>query len=654
MINVVEKLQRMIRPEALNKNTPWIWSPGIGTDVWEMFCACITGELETVQRLVDKDPSLIRSHYEYRTPLYFAVRENQLDVARFLLARGAHPIGLAWNDSFLQITRDRGYVQMEKLLQEHNAGVVGASPDGDLVAAAIRERDLPAMRRLLDSSPGLLHAGDARSNQPIHWAVMTRQIDVIDELLARGADINARRFDGARPIHLSNGDYHYRGWRDVPKDIATTPADVLAHLMARGAEIDICTAAHLGDLNRVKALLDQDPSLANRLSDYCGYYLGSGAPLRNAAAKGHLEIVRLLLARGADPNLPEEGIAPKGHALYAAVYNRHIEVARLLLEHGAYPNPEVESSADALSIALMNGDEPMIDLLCSYGAARNVQLMAHYGDVRTAAAVFAANPALAGDPGALASAAGNGHEGFVRLMLRHQPDLATRLGVGGRTRELTELLFAHGMNPSRPDWLRITPLHRFAESGDVENAAMFIDHGADLHARDEELSSTPLGYAAKFGKILMVELLLRRGARPNLPDDPAWATPLAWATRRGHDRIVQLLKQYEEKGTLPLRTLEEYESVAQDLVDAYSSGDAGALRRLADHFQPGRPATWEQLRRHTRQRLGKPPDSENQRDTLAVADAQLLIARSHGFESWAGLTKDIESATEARKHENFG
>src|SRR6185436_11236389 len=99
-----------------------------------------------------------------------------------------------------------------------------------------------------------------------------------------------------------------------------------------------------------------------------GYYLGSGAPLRNAAAKGHLEIVRLLLARGADPNLPEEGIAPKGHALYAAVYNRHIEVARLLLEHGAYPNPEVESSADALSIALMNSDTGMIDLLASYGA----------------------------------------------------------------------------------------------------------------------------------------------------------------------------------------------------------------------------------------------------------------------------------------------
>ena len=72
----------------------------------------------------------------------------------------------------------------------------------------------------------------------------------------------------------------------------------------------------------------------------------------------------------------------------------------------------------------------------------------------------------------------------------------------------------------------------------MESAAIFIDHGADLHARDEEICSTPLGWAAKFGQTPMVEFLLRRGAKPNLPDDPPWATPLAWATRRGHHEIV--------------------------------------------------------------------------------------------------------------------
>jgi ankyrin repeat protein len=538
----------MIGPEALKKNELLKWSPGRGNDVWELFCACITGDLATVNRLVDKDPSIVRSHYAYRTPIYFAVRENQAAVVAFLLKHGADPLSLAVNDSLLDICRDRGYVELGKLLEANLASTQGASSKGEAVASAIRERNLQKVRSLLDTSPELLHAGDGRSNQPIHWAVMTRQIDVIDELLARGADINAARFDGARPIQLTNGDYNYRGWRDVPQDWPTTPAQVLAHLRKCGAYCDICTACHIGDLERVQDLLDQDPSLANRVSEYVTYYLGSGAPLKNAAANDHIEIVKLLLERGADPNLREEGIAPNGHALYSAVANGHYEIAKLLLEHGAYPNPEVESSADALSRAISNSDQPLISLLCSYGAARGVHLLAYSGDVQTAAAVFAANPALADDPEALTNAAGQGHDGFVRLLLRYQPDLPKRMmfpswSVGAKTRELNELLFAHGMNPSQPDWLLVTPLHQFARRGDLENAALFIDHGADLHARDEDICSTPLGWAAKHGKKSMVEFLLQRGAKPNLPDDPPWATPLAWAIRRGHSEIAELLIQ---------------------------------------------------------------------------------------------------------------
>ncbi len=535
-------MDRMVRPEALKSDQPLVWSTGTGVEVWEIFCAAIAGDTASLGRLLDNDPTLVRCQFAYLGPLYFAVRENQVSAAALLLDRGALPLTFSGgHNGLLDIARDRGYTEMLALLETTLARVYGVSPQATAVASAIRERNLADVRSLLDASPELLHAADGSSNRPIHWAVMTRQIDLIDELLARGADIDARRSDGARPIQLANGDYHYRGWQHVPKDTKTTPREVIAHLRARGAYCDICTAAYIGDLERVRELTDRDPALANRPSDYVTYYPCSGTPLRNAAAGGHIEIVKLLLERGADPNLGEEGIAPLGHALHSAVCNRHAEIVKLLLEKGATPNVPVESSADTLSAAIRNDDQAMTRLLCTHGAARAVPLLAYYDDIQTAAAVFAANPALADDTEALAYAAENGNDGFIRLMLRYQPALATRVSCAAKTRELTELLFQHGMDPSRPDWLLVAPLHRFAKRGDIENATIFIDHGADLNARDEDLRSTPLGYAAESGQVAMVEFLLSRGAKPNLPDDPPWATPLAWATRRGHDKIVQLL-----------------------------------------------------------------------------------------------------------------
>ena len=59
----------MNQPDVLKKNEPLMWSPGRGTDVWEMFCACVAGDLAAVERLVKKEPLLVRSSHAYRTPL---------------------------------------------------------------------------------------------------------------------------------------------------------------------------------------------------------------------------------------------------------------------------------------------------------------------------------------------------------------------------------------------------------------------------------------------------------------------------------------------------------------------------------------------------------------------------------------------------------
>src|SRR5688572_5850676 len=147
----------MIQPRELQKDEPLLWSTGKGTDVWEVFRASASGDLVTVKRLLQKDPSLVRAAYAYRRPMYFAVRENQLEVAEFLLQNGADPVNAWGSDTLLDIARDRGLTEMQALLEKALARASGA-PRGEVVAAAVRERDLPKVRALLDTSPDLLHA----------------------------------------------------------------------------------------------------------------------------------------------------------------------------------------------------------------------------------------------------------------------------------------------------------------------------------------------------------------------------------------------------------------------------------------------------------------------------------------------------------------
>lgn len=165
----------MTQPEGLKTNQALVWSPGTGADLWELFCACVDGRREEVERLLKKDPSLARAHFNYRKAIYFAVRENRVEIAEMLFDRDPDPIGLAVNDTLLEIAQDRGYAKMEAMLRRKLAERAGDGR-GEAVAAAIRAGDLKKVKRLLDREPDLLRAGDARGNLPIHWAAMTRRV----------------------------------------------------------------------------------------------------------------------------------------------------------------------------------------------------------------------------------------------------------------------------------------------------------------------------------------------------------------------------------------------------------------------------------------------------------------------------------------------
>ena len=529
----------MFQPDPLKSDEYLPWSRARGTDVWGMFCAARDGDLETIRALVAKDPNLTGCEFEYRKPLHFAVRENRRAIVEFLLKKGADATYELGDDSPLTIARDRGYGELAALLESNLKDAYHIVPEGASLAEIIRSRDIEQVRKTLEERPELIHAADARGNQPIHWAVMTRQMRLIDLLLERGADINARRPDGARPLDITNGDYWYRGWRDVAPEALRHHAVVIGYLLARGADYDISVAARIGDLERVRGLADESPRLVNESPSYSTYY--SGLPLRCAAGAGHLAVVKLLLERGANPNQPEP-TSPRGGALRAAIGGRHQEIVKLLLEHGADPNSAEESGGNCMWAA--QGNEEMSKLVASYGGAITLELACYDGNVPLVAEMLHVNPALDISEGPLLYAMENGYQDLMALILRNRPDILkhTRLG-DAKTPEFARWLMERGVDPNRTNWLGIAPLHRFAGKGNRELAAVCLDFGADINPVDDEYCATPLGWAARTGQKAMVEWLLERGADRDLPRDKPRAWPIEWARRRGHYEVVALLER---------------------------------------------------------------------------------------------------------------
>src|ERR671925_668672 len=101
-----------------------------------------------------------------------------------------------------------------------------------------------------------------------------------------------------------------------------------AERLAEGRELTIFEAAALGRTARLLQLLDEDSSGANAFGDD-GFH-----PVGLACFFGHVEAAKLLMERGADPNLPQ---GSGFRAIDAARQNGDSRVERLLVEHGATP-----------------------------------------------------------------------------------------------------------------------------------------------------------------------------------------------------------------------------------------------------------------------------------------------------------------------------
>jgi ankyrin repeat protein len=173
----------------------------------------------------------------------------------------------------------------------------------------------------------------------------------VDTAVARSQNLlRARDESGTSPVIVALNSGHGRLAERLAAELAKTSDG-----------LDVFDAAATGNISVVRNLLQTDrASVDDRGADGL-------TPLHLAAAYGQLEMSRLLLGRGADPNAVAQN-ETRSTPLHVAIEAGHRDTATLLLALGASPNAIQHNGWTPLHGAAKKGDQPVVDMLLLRGA----------------------------------------------------------------------------------------------------------------------------------------------------------------------------------------------------------------------------------------------------------------------------------------------
>jgi ankyrin repeat protein len=287
--------------------------------------------------------------FDFDCPALVA-KNHDADLVEVLLEFGADPNRKSswWAGGFHPLYGAKPDVA-ERLL------AAGAVPDA-CAAAALDRPDL--LKRILRDDPSRVHERGGDGQTPLHFA---KSREVVDMLIEAGADLDARDVD-----HRSTAaEWMVDDRRELAK-----------YLVERGASADIFLAAALGLTDRVRAMVERDPTqleLRTGQGDYAekkpsSYHIylwtlgPSLTPLQVAAKRGHSETVQAMLTLASTTQqlllACHEGRAADARAIVSA--NPGIVESLIGADRRALTDEAWTANAPAVEIMMEIGFDPSV------------------------------------------------------------------------------------------------------------------------------------------------------------------------------------------------------------------------------------------------------------------------------------------------------